>query len=57
MSPSKGPVTIDYDDPKYRITPVQQAAASCTGALITSLISKLNGDKTYSCPSVQYLGK
>lgn len=28
---------IDYDDPKYRITPFQQAAASCTGAVITSL--------------------
>ncbi|XP_066138225.1 solute carrier family 25 protein Shawn-like isoform X1 [Euwallacea fornicatus] len=38
MSPSKGPRTIDYDDPKYRITPGQQAAASCTGALLTSLI-------------------
>lgn len=29
---------IDYDDPQYRITPFQQAAASCTGALITSLL-------------------
>lgn len=29
---------IDYDDPKYRITPFQQAAASCTGALLTSLL-------------------
>ncbi|KAH1022320.1 hypothetical protein HUJ04_011741 [Dendroctonus ponderosae] len=38
MSPSKGPAQIDYDDPKYRITPVQQAAASCTGALLTSVI-------------------
>lgn len=38
MSPSKGSATIDYDDPKYRITPAQQAAASCTGALLTSLI-------------------
>ncbi|XP_050311571.1 probable mitochondrial glutathione transporter SLC25A40 [Anthonomus grandis grandis] len=32
------PQVIDYDDPKYRITPGQQAAASCTGALLTSLI-------------------
>ncbi|ENN80175.1 hypothetical protein YQE_03396, partial [Dendroctonus ponderosae] len=39
MSPSKGPAQIDYDDPKYRITPVQQAAASCTGALLTSVIN------------------
>ncbi|KAH1022210.1 hypothetical protein HUJ04_011640 [Dendroctonus ponderosae] len=38
MSPSKGPAQIDYDDPKYRITPVQQAAALCTGALLTSVI-------------------
>nr|XP_023021408.1 solute carrier family 25 member 40-like isoform X1 [Leptinotarsa decemlineata] len=29
--------TIDYDDPKFRITPFQQAAASCTGAVVTSL--------------------
>lgn len=29
---------INYDDPKYRITLSQQAAASCTGAVITSLI-------------------
>ncbi|KAF5299449.1 hypothetical protein FQR65_LT01029 [Abscondita terminalis] len=28
---------VDVDDSKYRITMVQQAAASCTGALITSL--------------------
>ncbi|XP_018562416.1 solute carrier family 25 member 40 isoform X2 [Anoplophora glabripennis] len=28
---------INYDDLEYRITPVQQAAASCTGAVITSL--------------------
>ncbi|XP_072397844.1 mitochondrial glutathione transporter SLC25A40-like [Diabrotica undecimpunctata] len=30
-------ISIDYDDPAYRISPLQQAAASCTGALITSL--------------------
>nr|CAH7747447.1 unnamed protein product [Callosobruchus chinensis]CAH7750987.1 unnamed protein product [Callosobruchus chinensis] len=29
---------IDYDDPQYRITPLQSAAASCTGAVITSLL-------------------
>lgn len=34
---------IDYDDPKYQITPLQQAAASCTGAVVTSLIGKQNG--------------
>ncbi|KAG5866850.1 hypothetical protein JTB14_020670 [Gonioctena quinquepunctata] len=28
---------IDYDDPKFRISPFQQAAASCTGAVVTSL--------------------
>lgn len=27
----------NIDDPQFRITPVQQMAASCTGALITSL--------------------
>ncbi|XP_076252076.1 solute carrier family 25 protein Shawn-like isoform X2 [Rhynchophorus ferrugineus] len=37
MAKPKDPFKIDYDDPKYRITPVQQAAASCTGALVTSL--------------------
>ncbi|XP_060523808.1 probable mitochondrial glutathione transporter SLC25A40 isoform X2 [Cylas formicarius] len=31
-------VIIDYDAPQYRITPFQQALASCTGALLTSLI-------------------
>lgn len=31
-------IDIDYDDPQFRITPVQQAAASCTGALLTSLL-------------------
>ncbi|XP_056639554.1 probable mitochondrial glutathione transporter SLC25A40 [Diorhabda sublineata] len=30
-------VPIDYDDRAHRITPLQQAAASCTGAIITSL--------------------
>lgn len=28
---------IDYDDPKYRTTPFQQMASSCTGAIITSV--------------------
>lgn len=28
---------IDYDDPRYRTTPFQQMASSCTGALITSV--------------------
>lgn len=32
---------INYDDLEYRITPVQQAAASCSGAIITSLFGKL----------------
>lgn len=26
------------DDPRFRITPIQQMAAACTGALITSFI-------------------
>ncbi|KAJ8937790.1 hypothetical protein NQ318_012270 [Aromia moschata] len=29
---------IDYDDPEFRITPFQQGAASCTGAVITSIL-------------------
>ncbi|KAJ8977725.1 hypothetical protein NQ317_019399 [Molorchus minor] len=29
---------INYDDPEYRITPFQQAAASCTGAVVTSVL-------------------
>ncbi|XP_030745831.1 solute carrier family 25 member 40-like isoform X2 [Sitophilus oryzae] len=37
MAKLKEPIKIDYDDPKYRITLLQQAAASCTGALITSI--------------------
>jgi len=27
---------LSIDDPRFRITPVQQIAAACTGALITS---------------------
>lgn len=30
------------NDPRFRITPTQQMAAACTGALATSLISKNN---------------
>ncbi|KAJ8919155.1 hypothetical protein NQ315_012141 [Exocentrus adspersus] len=30
-------VRINYDDLEFRITPVQQAAASCTGAILTSI--------------------
>lgn len=26
------------DDPRFRITPVQQMAAACTGALLTSFL-------------------
>ncbi|XP_068910946.1 solute carrier family 25 protein Shawn-like isoform X3 [Tenebrio molitor] len=29
---------MSLEDPQYRITPVQQAAASCTGAILTSLL-------------------
>ncbi|CAG9824991.1 unnamed protein product [Phaedon cochleariae] len=36
MSSKNSPNKIDYDDPAFRISPVQQAAASCTGAVITS---------------------
>lgn len=28
------------DDPRFRVKPYQRMAASCTGALATSLISK-----------------
>ncbi|XP_012268408.2 probable mitochondrial glutathione transporter SLC25A40 isoform X2 [Athalia rosae] len=31
-------VDIDLDDPRFRIRPYQQMVASCTGALITSII-------------------
>lgn len=34
------PPDIDLDDPKFRIRPYQQIIASCTGALLTSLIGK-----------------
>lgn len=33
-------VELCQDDPQFRITPTQQMAAACTGALITSLISE-----------------
>lgn len=29
---------LHVDDPRFRITPIQQMAAACTGALITSFI-------------------
>lgn len=29
---------LHLDDPRFRITPVQQMAAACTGALITSFL-------------------
>lgn len=29
---------LSLEDPRFRITPVQQMAAACTGALITSLL-------------------
>lgn len=32
------------DDPRFRITPVQQMAAACSGALITSIIGKEKRD-------------
>ncbi|KAK9758918.1 Mitochondrial carrier protein [Popillia japonica] len=37
MSTKLQSTAIDIDDPLYRITPMQQVAASCTGAVITSL--------------------
>ncbi|KAI4457325.1 hypothetical protein MML48_7g00010060 [Holotrichia oblita] len=37
MSTKLQSTAIDIDDPLYRITPMQQVAASCTGAIITSL--------------------
>ncbi|KAJ8972607.1 hypothetical protein NQ314_000098 [Rhamnusium bicolor] len=38
MSKQNSDAKIDYDNPEFRITPFQQAAASCTGAVLTSLI-------------------
>ncbi|XP_043262162.1 solute carrier family 25 member 40-like isoform X1 [Colletes gigas] len=32
------PLDVDLDDPRFRIKPYQQIVASCTGAVITSLI-------------------
>lgn len=29
---------LNVDDPRFRITPIQQMAASCSGALITSFL-------------------
>ncbi|KRT83660.1 mitochondrial carrier protein [Oryctes borbonicus] len=37
MSTKLQSTAIDIDDPQYRITPMQQVVASCTGAVITSL--------------------
>lgn len=37
VTPSVGSLT---DDPRFRITPYQQMAAACTGAVVTSLLSK-----------------
>jgi len=34
------PECQSLDDPRFRISMTQQMAASCTGALITSLLSK-----------------
>lgn len=33
---------LHIDDPRFRITPIQQMAAACTGALITSFIGNTN---------------
>lgn len=38
MSAKDTTLEIEHDDPKFRTTPLQQAAASCTGAIITSLM-------------------
>lgn len=40
MSAKDTTLEIEHDDPKFRTTPLQQAAASCTGAIITSLMGK-----------------
>lgn len=37
----KDTVEIDLDDPRFRIKPYQQMIASCTGALITSMIGNI----------------
>lgn len=38
---SEKDVKVDIDDPVYRTTPMQQALASCAGALLTSLFGIL----------------
>lgn len=38
--PTSDDIPIDFDDPKYRATPMQQVLSSCTGALITSFLGK-----------------
>lgn len=37
MKDERKKIVVDLDDPEFRTTPLQQMAASCTGALITSL--------------------
>jgi len=32
---------LNIDDPHFQITPIQQMAAACTGALITSFFGEL----------------
>lgn len=36
MNSKSNEFDLNIDDPRFRITPVQQMAAACTGALITS---------------------
>ncbi|XP_044740486.1 solute carrier family 25 member 40-like [Chrysoperla carnea] len=36
--PTSDDIPIDFDDPKYRATPMQQVLSSCTGALLTSFL-------------------
>lgn len=33
---------LENDDPRFRVKPYQQMLSSCTGGVITSLISKNN---------------
>jgi hypothetical protein len=45
---------IDLDDPRYRIKPVQQMIASCTGALITSFFGNVSCSKRFALVYIDY---
>lgn len=47
---------MDMDDARYRIKPYQQIASSCSGAIITSLTSKLTVPwlHTVQCSNIRF---